>query len=45
MGIFIAIHVLLNIKNCITEIVFILVNKLAVNITNFIHEDFPVFNI
>ena len=30
-------------KQCIKEIIFILVNKWAVNITNFIHEDLPFF--
>ena len=37
------IHVFLTKKKCITERVFILVNKLAVNMTNFIHEYLPFF--
>ena len=41
MGVFAVIHVFFIKKKCITERVFILVNKGAVNITNFIHEDLP----
>ena len=43
MGVFTVIHVLFTKKKSITERVFILVNRGAVNITNFIHEDLPFF--